>query len=94
LIRILSDGYTSGTLKDPDTGELPTEVREDLRKVLEQVAPGLPEPLLALGAMGWIHLFGAVSFELFGQLNNVVDARSAYFDYQMRHIAALIGLRG
>jgi AcrR family transcriptional regulator len=94
LIRILWDGYTSGALPDRDTGELPDEVRADLRKVLEQVAPGLPESLLALGAMGWIHLFGAVSFELFGQLNNVIDARPAYFDYQMRHIAALIGLRG
>jgi AcrR family transcriptional regulator len=94
LIRIIRDGYTSGALTDRDTGELPDEVRADLKKVLEQVAPGLPEPLLALGAMGWIHLFGAVSFELFGQLNNVIDARPAYFDYQMRHIAALIGLRG
>jgi hypothetical protein len=52
----------------------------------------LPEALLARGETGWTHLFGAVSFELFGQLNNVIEAREAHFDYQMRLIADLIGV--
>ena len=33
-----------------------------------------------------------MSFELFGQLNNVIDARDEYFDYQMGQIADLVGL--
>jgi hypothetical protein len=32
------------------------------------------------------------SFELFGQLNNVIEACDANFDYQMRQVADLIGL--
>ena len=48
--------------------------------------------VLARGSIGWIHLFGAVSFELFGQLNNVIEAREEYVDYQMRQLGQLIGL--
>jgi len=44
------------------------------------------------GGAGWIQLFGAVSFELFGQLDNVIEAREAYFDYQMGLAADHIGL--
>ena len=54
----------------------------------------MPETLLARGMLGWTLLFGAVSFELFGQLNNVVEARESYFDLQMRHTASVIGIGG
>jgi AcrR family transcriptional regulator len=92
LIRILADGISSGTVADPGSGELPDDVRADLIRVRDDFSPGLPEALLARGETGWIHLFGAVSFELFGQLNNVIEAREAHFDYQMRLIADLIGV--
>lgn len=92
LIQILTDGHTSGALPDPGTAELPDAVCADLVRVREEIFPGLPEGLFARGTIGWIHLFGAVSFELFGQLNNVIEAREAYFDYQMRRVADLIGL--
>lgn len=93
LVRILSDGIGSGALAVPDSGpELPRPVRDDLIKARDAVYPGLPEAMLAVGMIAWIHLFGAVSFELFGQLNNVVEAREQFFDHQMRLMADLIGL--
>jgi hypothetical protein len=54
--------------------------------------PGLPESVLLRGLAAWIHLFGAVTFELFGQLNNVVNDRPAFFEHQMNQMAGLIGL--
>jgi hypothetical protein len=48
--------------------------------------------MLALALFGWTHLIGAITFELFGHLNDVIEARESYFDYQMRQVAALIGL--
>lgn len=92
LIRIFIDGFTSGALADPGPAGLSDAVCADLVQVRDALFPGLPEGLLARGSIGWIHLFGAVSFELFGQLNNVIEAREAYFDYQMRRMADLIGL--
>ena len=52
--------------------------------------------LLLRGMAAWSGLFGAVSFELYGQLHNVVaeraKARRAYFDHQMRQVADGLGL--
>jgi AcrR family transcriptional regulator len=93
LVRIITDGVESGALRGPSGGpDLPVSVREDIARVRDQVFPGLPEHVLALGTIAWIHVFGAVSFELFGQLNNVIEAREAYFEYQMLIVAELIGL--
>jgi AcrR family transcriptional regulator len=92
LIRIIDDGFSGGVLADPGPGELPEDVRADFIQVRDANFPNLPESMLARGSIGWIHLFGVVSFELFGQLNNMIEAREANFDYQMRKIADLIGL--
>ena len=39
-----------------------------------------------------MHLFGVVSFELFGQFNNVIEDRPEYFDAQTELMADIIGL--
>lgn len=44
-----------------------------------------------LGLTSWVQLFGVISFELFGQFNNVIDARAEYFDQQMELMADLLG---
>jgi AcrR family transcriptional regulator len=99
LVRILSDGFTSGALTAEDatagTGRqrpIPRTVRADLARARDDIAPGLPERLLFVGMAGWTQLFGVVSFELFGQFNNVIEARAEFFDAQMELAADLIGL--
>ena len=56
----------------------------------------LSDDLMLRGMAAWSGLFGAVSFELYGQLHNVVaesaKARKAYFDHQMRQVAVGLGL--
>jgi AcrR family transcriptional regulator len=94
LITILADGHATGVLTtgDPGRTQLPRPLRADLAAVTRQVAPGLPEELLMLGMTGWLNLFGTVSFELFGQLNNVIEARAQFFDQQMELMADLMGI--
>jgi AcrR family transcriptional regulator len=92
LLAVLADGFASGAVADPGPADLAEPVRADLARAVPEIAPGLPEAVLARGTIGWIHLFGVLSFELFGQFNNVIEAREAYFDYQMRRVAGLIGL--
>jgi AcrR family transcriptional regulator len=93
LVRILADGVESGALREPSGGpDLPALVREDIARARDQAFPGLPEKVLTRGTIAWIHIFGAVSFELFGQLNNVIEAREDYFEYQMLVMAELIGV--
>jgi Tetracyclin repressor-like, C-terminal domain len=91
LISIVVDGHASGVLRAP-TGEVPAAVHKDLQAVSDSLAPGVPPELLAGPTIAWIHLYGAVSFELFGQLNGVIEAREEYFDYQMRLLADTAGL--
>jgi len=92
LVRIITDGVESGALREPSGGpDLPAPVREDIARVRDQAFPGLPEQALTRGTIAWIHIFGAVSFELFGQLNNVIEAREAYFEHQMLIMAELVG---
>jgi AcrR family transcriptional regulator len=101
LARILSDGLASGALADltaaaPASGTPPrltSAVRSDLKRAADAVAPGLPEDLLMLGLTSWVQLFGVVSFELFGQFNNVINARAEYFDQQMELMADLLGFQ-
>jgi AcrR family transcriptional regulator len=76
----------------PTTQPLTNAVRADLVRARDGIAPGLPEELMLAGMTSWIQLFGIVSFELFGQFNNVIDARDELFETQMELMASLMGL--
>ncbi len=87
---IVRDGFATERVDagEPITGPL----RAELALIGAQVTPGAPEQLIARGVTAWIQLFGAVSFELFGQLNNTINARRDFFAYQMTGIARYLGL--
>ncbi|MHB8299400.1 MAG: WHG domain-containing protein [Dermatophilaceae bacterium] len=42
--------------------------------------------------MAWTYLFGAVSFEVFGHWRNVIADHEAFFDHEVRRLAAMVGL--
>jgi AcrR family transcriptional regulator len=89
LMRLLGDGVELGAYAS-DGDPLPEPLRHDLGRLREQVAPSVPEPVLARGMTAWLLIFGTVSFELFGQFNTVLDDRRAFFDFQMREAYANI----
>lgn len=99
LARILSDGSAAGARPNIPTtaagigtaARLTSVVRSDLKRAADAIAPGLPEDRLMLGLTSWVQLFGVLSFELFGQFNNVIDAHAEYFDQQMELMADLLG---
>jgi AcrR family transcriptional regulator len=90
LIAVLDDAVAAGT--DVPDDPVPARVRRDLRVMQDQFAPDLPTPLLLRGMLAWSSLFGAVTFELFGHLHNVVDDHETYFDHQMAGLARYVGL--
>jgi AcrR family transcriptional regulator len=92
LGTILRDGVDQAALAEWDDEPLPADVRAEMRRVIEAGLPGVPEAVLARGMTAWIQLFGAVSFELFGRLTNVIEDPAAFFDHQMRRMADLVGL--
>ncbi|MEU8296691.1 TetR-like C-terminal domain-containing protein [Micromonospora sp. NPDC048909] len=92
LVGILRDGLAAGLLTPPPAGELTAPLRDDLAELADAFFPGLPEALLARGMAGWTQLFGLISFELFGRINESLKHRDAYFDHQTALMADLIGL--
>ena len=96
LARILADGYASGQLSAGGPAPevpLPAAVRADLAGARDALAPGIPEELMLAGLASWLQLFGAVSFELFGQLNNVIEARAEFFELNLSLMADVMGLQ-
>jgi hypothetical protein len=86
------DARDAGDLAARAAARLTEPVRADLGRARADIAPGVPDPLMLAAMAGWTQLFGIVSFELFGQFNNVVEARAEFFDQQMELAADVIGL--
>lgn len=55
-------------------------------------APGMPEDAIARALAAWAGVFGIVSFELFGQFENVVTDRDSFFGYAVACVGVMIGL--
>jgi AcrR family transcriptional regulator len=92
LVGILRDGVSAGILTVRSNERLPRSLRAELKQVLTDPRfTGVPEPILARGVTAWLHLFGVLSFELFGQFNRFISERDTFFDHEMRGIAAIVG---
>jgi AcrR family transcriptional regulator len=95
MLTVVADAVAVGEI---DAGGGPTiarPVRADLAELRRQAAPGVPDEVLARALAAWTQLFGAISFELFGHLNNVIHDYDGFFDHEMaRAGAALAGTPG
>jgi AcrR family transcriptional regulator len=87
---VLEDAALAGVLRDDE--RLPPDVLPEVARVGAGVAPSAPLGPVGRALGSWVQLFGFVSFELFGQLNNAVNVPGPVFDHQMRAQAAYIGL--
>jgi hypothetical protein len=68
-------------------------VQAEMNRIADTSFTGVPPTVMARGLIAWTQLFGAVSFELFGRLVNVIDDREAWFAYQITSMARFVGLR-
>ncbi len=88
-----------------DAKAAPSQPRAGLRRTAKALGPlraqipseaAVTDPVLLAALTTWSGLFGAISFEIFGQLQNVIDsdpsAREAYFDAQIDLMLTLLGM--
>lgn len=94
LLSILFDQATAGAAPMPVA--LPATVATGMAPFRAFAAGQASDDLLLRGLSAWATLLGTVSLELFGHLHNVIEeddaARAAFFDHQMRQVAAGLGL--
>ncbi|WP_405592037.1 TetR/AcrR family transcriptional regulator [Streptomyces sp. NBC_01190] len=92
LVRVIRDAHQAGRLGEPQGRPLARPVRTDIAHLAATLAPELPVPAVAALVAAWAQLFGIVSFEIFGQFNNVVGERPAFFDQAAAALARQVGL--
>jgi AcrR family transcriptional regulator len=93
LTRILHDGVSAGILRPHPADWLPPAVMAEMNQLVAATYPGIPAPVMARGVISWTELFGAVSFEVFGRFNGMIEARDEWFEHQVHAMARLVGLR-
>jgi AcrR family transcriptional regulator len=93
LGKIVSDAQASGVLDPPALGPPPPgSFAPDAARLRQSVLPGVSDDVAARALATWASVFGLVSFELFGQFENVVTDRAAYFDHAVSCLGLLAGL--
>ncbi len=92
LAALLVDVEAAGLA--PEAQSLPPAVVEAVAPAREYTGGHVGPDLMVRGLMAWTSLFGAVSFELFGQRHNAVadDRLDDFFTEETNRIARLIGL--
>jgi hypothetical protein len=93
LVGIVHEAAAAGApAADPAGVKLPRELRGELRRTADLVAPGLAAETLFAAMIAWTQLFGLVSFEVFGQTRGMVESHDALFRAAAEHAAATLGL--
>ena len=87
---ILAAARPAGAV-EKDAGLSPA-LHAEMRGVADLTSPGVDDPTMIRGLIAWTLLFGALNFELFGRINNVIDERDEWFDVQMRSMIDYMGL--
>jgi len=67
-------------------------LRADLRRLIAERRGTMLEERLDRVLVAWTHLYGVLNFEVFGRLDEMIEARAQYFDHHMSLMADLTGL--
>src|SRR5215472_1613391 len=91
--KIVSDAYRDGATTEPAAcPPLPESFRPDAAQLRDAVLAGVPDDVAARTLAAWAGLFGLVSFELFGQFENVITDRGTFFSYAASGLGRQVGL--
>jgi AcrR family transcriptional regulator len=95
FLQLVAHGVAIGAVAVDDHIETSRVVRQDLARLRTVAVDGVPDAALSRAMIVWAHLFGAISYELFGHLHRVITDYDAFFDLQARRMGELLrhGLR-
>jgi AcrR family transcriptional regulator len=97
LLRIIVDAATAGPRPTADSQDAEAQTAAAaLAPIRSHLPPQVPAPLVQRALMVWTGLFGVVSFELYGQLHEVVGEnsgdRDAFFAECIRRWIQFVGI--
>ena len=97
LVGIFDAAYSAGALNAEVSPAvvIPPGLAKDLAAIRTELNLAAPDASLARGVLLWTSLFGAVSFEVFGQYGpDTFTARDELFEHQLTVLQGVIGLQG
>ncbi|MFW0775988.1 TetR/AcrR family transcriptional regulator [Paenarthrobacter nitroguajacolicus] len=97
LVSIFDAAYGAGALDAEATPAvvIPPALAKDLASIRTELNLAVPDASLARGVLVWTSVFGAVSFEVFGQYGpDTFKARDELFEHQLSMLQGLVGLQG
>lgn len=96
LVAIVHDAAGAGELRGPFVAEVSPRLSESATAEatrLEAIAfDGVPDDAIIRSLTAWTQLFGAVNFEVFGRLVDIVEDVDAVFDQSVRDMIAFVGI--
>jgi AcrR family transcriptional regulator len=93
MLEIAAAAYADGALDPPAVGSVTTALAIGLDGIRSQFAVDLPDAVLVRGVLVWSALFGAVSFEVFGQYGpDRLGDPERLFEHHLAALAADLGL--
>jgi AcrR family transcriptional regulator len=96
LVAIIRDAAGAGQLRAPFLTEMsPTVSMSAAAEAarLEGFAfQGVPDDAIIRSLTAWTQLYGAVSFEVFGRLADIVEDAAAVFDQSVTDMSAFVGI--
>jgi AcrR family transcriptional regulator len=92
LTGLFADVIAARERRGDEHHVVPRRVHRAIAPLRELVPDIVPDDLIISGMMAWTYLFGAVSFEVFGQRHNAFSDDAAFFDYEITRISEVLGL--
>jgi AcrR family transcriptional regulator len=96
LAAIIQDAAGAGELRRPFVAEMSSRLSKSAAAEAARLAAigfnGVPDDAIIRALAAWTHVFGAVSFEVFGRLADIVEDPDAVFDQSVRDMSAFVGI--
>lgn len=95
LISIVRDARTDRRLRARRSApiEIPAELADDFGRLRPAIDLDVDDDVLLDALIAWSHVFGLLSFEVFGQTRGVVDRHDLLFEAAARRLGGVVGLR-
>ncbi len=93
LLSLAADAEAAGAIPRQAGGAPPAALLDDAARVRADTGLAVSEAMLIAGVLAWVALFGAVSFEVFGQYGrDTFGDPTAVFDILVELLGGVLGL--
>jgi AcrR family transcriptional regulator len=98
LVAIIREAAASGRLRMPLLAEMSPAMSTSATVEAARLGAigfnGVPDDAIIRSLTAWTQLFGAVSFEVFGRIADIVEDIDAVFDQSVRDMRVYVGIVG